>query len=76
MKKLKLHIEAELWVPHDPEQPELTQSVPDMVAAMTRPGKGYAVCSGNPKKYTADLRIKDVKVVEPACPLCKHVLEV
>lgn len=74
--KLKLRIEAVLSVPHDPEHPELTQTVPDMIAAMVGPPNrnGYAVCSGNPKKYTADLRITGVEVVEPCCPLCKHVL--
>lgn len=74
---LKLRIEADLCVPHDPDHPELTQTVPDMLKALICPvtSHGYAVCSGNPRKYTADLHITKAEVVEPLCPLCKHVLD-
>ena len=76
--KLKLNIEAELLVPHDPEHPEFTPVIPDMLKAMiAKEGYGgYAVCSGDKNKYTADLRIAKVEVVEPLCPLCNNILNI
>jgi len=89
-KKFQLELKAELNVPYDPDNPQFTQSLQDMIVSLTRAFKenrnGYAVCSNTnievnqrkytaERKYTADLRITDVKVIGPCCPTCNHILE-
>ena len=83
-KKVYLELKAELLIPYDEEHPELTQSIPDMLARLTscgRENKNYYAVNSDPdikenqKKYTADLRITDARVIGPVCPVCNHVLD-
>lgn len=66
---VKLVLVSELHVPYDPEDMSKTNSIAELLAHLTHSG-GYAVCGADQTKYTASLRVTEIKAIDPACPFC------
>jgi hypothetical protein len=68
---VKLVLVSELHVPYDPEDMSKTNSIAELLAQLVRPQSGgYAVCGVDGTKYTASLRVTEIKSIDPACPFC------
>lgn len=71
---VKLKLTAELVVFYDPKTPKKNPNIRDLLKKL-RNATGYAVGSGDPQQYTANLNITSAECVTHACPLCKQALE-